>query len=176
MTLTVKGIHVSVSGHGRKLHNTCTHLHQNPKSRSSRPSIVYTFSSIQSVDVSLFVFISTQTNVYTHRGNIQERPELPPPTDSDINDVSMYYCALLLLPWVLCEICILSFTILPPSVSWSFIKKKCTLIVCVWCDSAAVDTEKCWVTVAKVRTFAVSKCVHNLSQTSNSIGKLIVTK
>jgi hypothetical protein len=30
---------------------------------------------------SLFVFISTQTNVYTHRGNIQERPELPPPAD-----------------------------------------------------------------------------------------------
>ena len=26
---------------------------------------------------SLFVFISTQTNVYTHRVKIQERPELP---------------------------------------------------------------------------------------------------
>ena len=79
--LTVMGIHVSVSGHARKLHNTCTHIHQNPKSRSSRTSIVYTFSSIQSAAVSLFVFISTQTNVYTHRGNIQERQELPPPAD-----------------------------------------------------------------------------------------------
>ena len=39
-----------------------------------------------------------------------------------------------------------------------------------------VQHVKCWVTVAKVRTFAVSKCVHNLSQTSNSIGKLISTK
>jgi hypothetical protein len=58
-------IHVSVSGHARKLHNTCTHLHQNPKSLSSRTSIVYTFSRIQSAAVSLFVFISTQTNVYT---------------------------------------------------------------------------------------------------------------
>ena len=80
-SLTVMGIHVSASGHVTKLHNTCTHLHKNPKSRSSHTSIVYTFSSIQSVAVSLFVFISTQTNVYTHRGNIQERPELPTPAD-----------------------------------------------------------------------------------------------
>jgi hypothetical protein len=35
---------------------------------------------------------------------------------------------------------------------------------------------KCWVTVAKVRTFGASKCVHNLPQTSYSIGKLIATK
>ena len=36
-------------------------------------------------------------------------------SDSHINDVSMYDCVLLLLPGLLCEICILSFTILPPS-------------------------------------------------------------
>ncbi len=38
--------------------------------------------------------------------------------DSDINDhkmVSMYYCVVLLLPWLLCEICVLSFSILPGS-------------------------------------------------------------
>ncbi len=39
-----------------------------------------------------------------------------------------------------------------------------------------VDTEKCWVTGAKVMNFAASTCVHNLPQTSNSIGKLIATK
>jgi hypothetical protein len=97
----------------------------------------------------------------------------------------MYYCALLLLPWVLCEICILSFTILPVSVSCHFLKKKCSVHkkypflkkkCSVVCDRAAVDTEKCWVTGAKVMTFTVSKCVHNLPQTSNSIGKLIDTK
>ena len=74
-------IHVSASAHANKLHNTCTHLHTNPKSRSSPTSIAYTFSIIQNAAASLFVFISTQTNVYTHGGNIQERPELAPPPD-----------------------------------------------------------------------------------------------
>jgi hypothetical protein len=120
-------IHVSASEHASKLHNTCTHLHKNPKSRSSRTSIVYTFSIIQSAAASLFVFISTQTNVYTHRENIQLSSTSPAlTTDSDINDVSMYYCTLLLLPWVLCEICILSSLFHVPSwsVSYPFIKKK----------------------------------------------------
>ena len=36
-------------------------------------------------------------------------------SDSDINAVSMYYCVLLLFPRLLYEICVLSFTILPPS-------------------------------------------------------------
>ena len=44
-------------------------------------------------------------------------------TDSDINDVSMYYCTLLLLPWVLCEICILSALFHDPS-CFSFPKTK----------------------------------------------------
>jgi hypothetical protein len=38
--------------------------------------------------------------------------------DSDINDhktVSMYYCVVLLFPWLLYEICVLSLTILPSS-------------------------------------------------------------
>jgi len=38
------------------------------KNRSSDTSIVYTFSSIRNVTVSVCVFISTQTNVYTHTG------------------------------------------------------------------------------------------------------------
>jgi hypothetical protein len=43
----------------------------------------------------------------------------------------MYYCALLLLPWVLCEICILPFTILPASVPCPFLlKKKNVLALC----------------------------------------------
>ncbi len=61
--------------------STMQSLRQNKKSRASRTSIVCTFSSLRSAAVSLFVFISTQTNVYAHRGRIQERPELPPPAD-----------------------------------------------------------------------------------------------
>ena len=170
------GIHVSVSGHPRKLHNTCIHIHQNPKSRSSRTSIVYTFSSIQRVAVSLFVFISTQTNVYTHRGNIKERPELPPPADDPPAAPVRRgtYCFAYAL-----SLAIALFSTDPSCFGFFMLRlafQKWVFLHTCGCDRAAVDTEKCWVTVAKVRTFAASKCVHNLPQTSNSIGKLIATK
>jgi hypothetical protein len=79
------------------------------------------------------------------------------------------------------EICIFSFSI-PSSfllrsnfffqVFLFFIRRDCSKVE--WQMQKAFD--KGWVTDAKVMTFAVSKCVHNLTQTSNSIGKLIDTK
>jgi hypothetical protein len=39
------------------------------KNRASHTNIVWTFSSTRNIPVSVFVFISTQTNVYTHTGS-----------------------------------------------------------------------------------------------------------
>ena len=52
-----------------------------------------------------------------------------------------------------------------------FKKKK----VCVWVQGGSTQTAEMLVTDAKVMTFAVSKCVHNLTQTSILLGKLIAT-
>jgi hypothetical protein len=81
------------------------------------------------------------------------------------------YSVVLYLLWNLCN----NHPFLDPSssVSCPFLKKK---ICSVFVLHREVDTEKCWVTGAKVMTFAASTCVHNLPQTSNSIGKLIDTK
>ncbi len=71
--------------------------------------------------ISLFVFISTQ-NVYSFCTSCASTWVTVSSTwdastcDSDINDHKtgfMYYYVLLLLPWLLCEICILSLAILP---------------------------------------------------------------
>jgi hypothetical protein len=92
-----------------------------------------------------FSFLFQHKQMYIHTGETFKNVQSSPPpctkcvstwvtlsstspaltTDSDINDVSMYYCDLLLLPWVLCEICILSALFHDPS-CFSFPKtKKC---------------------------------------------------
>ena len=122
------GIHVCVSGHDRKLHNTCTHFHD--KIKKVGPPAPASSTRFQAYEAWLFPFsfLCQHKQMYIHTGarfkNVQNYHLLLMTTDSDINDVSMYYCDLLLLPWVLCEICILSFTILPASVSCPFLKKK----------------------------------------------------
>ncbi len=53
-------------------------------------------------------FLFQHKQMYIHTVSSTSHPTT---SDSDINDVSMYYCVLVLLPWLLSEICILSFCI-----------------------------------------------------------------
>ena len=68
---------------------------------------------------------------------------------------SCYYCALLLLPWVLFEICIFSFSIPSSFLVPSKINKK-LFSVFLFHTTGVLKRDKCWVTDAKVMTFAAS--------------------
>jgi hypothetical protein len=108
------GIHVSMLRHATKLHNTCNHLLQNPKSRSSRTSIVYTFWSIQA-RLFPFSFLFQHKEMYIHTGET-------------FKNVQNYHHLLMILQrhqFV---------EVHAASVSWSFMEKKCTFLLnCVWC-------------------------------------------
>ena len=126
------GIHVCVSDHARKLHNTRTHFHD--KIKKVGPPVPASSTRFQAYEARLFPFsfLFQHKQMYIHTGarfkNVQSYHLLLMTTDSDINDVSMYYCALLLLPWVLCEICILSALFHDPS-CFSFRKEKKVFLI-----------------------------------------------
>ena len=131
---------------------------QNFKNRVRDTSVVCTLWNIRSATISVFVFISTQMNVYTHTGSRTSRTTTTSTSnattsDSDINDVCMYYCDALLRRFRKIKI-------------FFFFPQRAGLF----------RLQKCLVTDAKVMTFTVSKCVHNLPQTSILLVKLIATK
>jgi hypothetical protein len=74
---------VCVSGHARKLHNTRTHFHD--KIEKVGPPAPASSARFQAYEERLitfsFLFQHKQMYIHTHRGKIQERPELPPPDD-----------------------------------------------------------------------------------------------